>query len=422
MKYLKIQNKGELDIRLVSLMGGTTKANKAHLIGNFGSGLKYTLSYLLRNNLSFKIFIGEHEVGITTKNEVIRDESFDIIYIDGERSSITANMGRDWSAWMIIRELWSNALDEGDAIKEEVTDLSGQAGCTTFFIQVDKEIREVIDNWQHYFIQSIPKIGCNMYKGGQSLCLYKQGVLIHEDTHSRGVFNYEIPEATLNELREFKDSISHAIFSSLANCQDQKVIEYFLQNIKPDHYESTMDYGWSWIHYSKAWEDVLSGVKIIYPEALEKLVSMGKDIDKMSYIVVPEKLFHSLTAQFPSVGAIKVIKNNGEFYEDYNEKTEQKLKESLAILESCDYYLAEGIEFRYGLFENRNVLARIDIKEKIIYVSNSMFQKPLHSVVSMLIEENEHYLTGYEDHTREFQQHFIDLYTRQLLSANEIEI
>ena len=44
MKYLKIQNKGELDIRLISLMGGSTKTGDTTKIGRFGTGLKYTLS------------------------------------------------------------------------------------------------------------------------------------------------------------------------------------------------------------------------------------------------------------------------------------------------------------------------------------------------------------------------------------------
>src|SRR5687767_6513942 len=118
MKYLKIQNNGELDIRLVALMGGTTKANDRYKIGQFGTGLKYTLAFLFRNNLEFKIFCGEQEVSIHTEVEDIRGEKFEIICINGQRTSITTKMGEDWKPWMIIRELWCNALDEGGAEKE----------------------------------------------------------------------------------------------------------------------------------------------------------------------------------------------------------------------------------------------------------------------------------------------------------------
>src|SRR5688572_27627437 len=115
MKYLKIKNNGELDIRLVALMGGTTKSQDNYKIGQFGSGLKYTLAYLFRNNIDFKIFTGEKEIQITIERELISGETFEIICIDGNRTSITTKMGLDWKPWMIIRELYSNALDEGGA-------------------------------------------------------------------------------------------------------------------------------------------------------------------------------------------------------------------------------------------------------------------------------------------------------------------
>lgn len=117
MKYLKITNNGELDIRLVALMGGTTKSKDKFKIGQFGTGLKYTLAFLYRNNLDFKIFVGTDEVKLHTEKEIIRNETFEIICINGQRTSITTKMGEDWLAWMIVRELWCNALDEGGAEK-----------------------------------------------------------------------------------------------------------------------------------------------------------------------------------------------------------------------------------------------------------------------------------------------------------------
>jgi hypothetical protein len=123
MKYLKIQNDGLLDIRLVALMGGTTKSNDKYKIGQFGTGLKYTLAYLFRSNLDFKIFVGTEEIKLHIEKEVIRDEDFEIICINGNRTSITTRMGEDWEAWMIIRELWCNALDEGGPFREVTSEM-----------------------------------------------------------------------------------------------------------------------------------------------------------------------------------------------------------------------------------------------------------------------------------------------------------
>jgi len=51
-----------------------------------------------------------------------------------------------------------------------------------------------------------------------------------------------------------------------------------------------------------------------------------------------------------------------------------------------------------------------------------MLSGSLFDIVTMLIEENEHFNTGFNDHTREFQQHFINLFTKQILERNQIEI
>jgi len=91
-------------------------------------------------------------------------------------------------------------------------------------------------------------------------------------------------------------------------------------------------------------------------------------------------------------------------------------------LEACNYNLHPDLEFLYGYFEDKRVLANVSMKEKVIRVSLAMVQKPLSDIVAMLIEENEHFMTGMDDHTREFQQHFINLYTKQLLANNKIEI
>ena len=62
------------------------------------------------------------------------------------------------------------------------------------------------------------------------------------------------------------------------------------------------------------------------------------------------------------------------------------------------------------------------LDKKEVLISNALIQQPLFTIVAILIEENEHFNTGMSDKTREFQQHFINLYTRQLLAGKEIEI
>lgn len=425
MKYLKITNNGILDIRLVALMGGTTKADDKYKIGQFGTGLKYTLSFLFRNNLDFQIMVGNEKVELHTEKELIRDESFEIICINGQRTSITTRMGEDWQAWMIIREIWCNALDEGGAEKQVVEEIKGDAGKTSFFIQIDKQISDVIKNWNKYFIHDQEPIWSNdtyrLYPAGSHLTLYKQGVLIHESTHHKSVFSYDIANADINELREFKGSIACEIFYSL-RMADEKAITYFIENITDQHYEgSDMDYNW-YTSWGDNWKKVIGTGTLIHQEALTEIIARGNNPEMSSLVVVPKNLYKSLSKQFEGIGALRIASKSGDFFEAYNEEAENKIKQGLAILEHCGYPMHPELSFKYGYFEDKRTQAQVKLDDKIVMISSAIVQQPLFIVIAILIEENEHFNTGMSDKTREFQQHFINLYARQLLKASEVEI
>lgn len=283
MKYLKIQNDGLLDIRLVALMGGTTKSKDKYKIGQFGTGLKYTLAYLFRNNLDFEIFVGTEPIAITTESEIIREEKFDIICINGHRTSITTKMGEDWEAWMIVRELWCNALDESGAIRDVSEDPCGEEGKTTFYIQIDNQLQKVLDNWSKYFIHSQEPIFENqefaLYPAGDHMCIYKNGVLIREIREEKSVFSYDYKSADINELREFRGAVGMVVAWALCGA-DEKAAKYFLENVTEKHYEghSSMDYNW-WRSFNDKWKNVIGSAKLIYPKILEDLKARGNTPD-----------------------------------------------------------------------------------------------------------------------------------------------
>lgn len=425
MKYLKIQNNGELDIRLVALMGGTTKANDQFKIGQWGSGLKYTLAWLLKHNLDFHIFIGEERVNISTETEIIRDEEFEIICINGNRTSITTQMGGDaWEPWMIVRELWCNALDEGGEVREITSNLLGESGTTTFYIQASTELMKVWDNWSNYFIHDQEPMSdtsnYKIYPGGEAIRIYKQGVLIYEDTTNKSLFSYDVRNADINELREFRGTISYEMTKALSKAS-KKVIEYFLENISEAYFEGTMDYGW-YTSFDKTWKEVIGNSKIIHPKAIEQIVSRGLEVDTTSCIVVPEKVYKFLTKEFTGIGALRMADAVNEFFEVHDEELELKVKQGLTVLEACGYYLHPELKFVFGVFGDKRVWAKINTDAKEILISESLKDKSLFDVVSTLIEENEHFNTGFRDHTREFQQHFIDLFTKTLLDKNEVTL
>ena len=424
MKYLKISNKGELDIRLIALMGGTTKAGNEYKIGEFGSGLKYTLAYLFRNNVDFKIFVGENEVNISLENEDINGDIFEIICINGHRTSITTKMGKDWEAWMIIRELWSNALDEGEAVKKSTETIIGLAGYTTFYIQITAEIKAVMMNWTNYFIHDSEPISASethaIYSGGDSLRLYKNGILIHEDKKNIGLFSYDIKSASLNELREFKGSTTFEIIKALSQA-NAKAITFFLENITDANYEGTMDYDW-YVDFAETWRDTIGNAKLIHPEAVAIIKDKDVNIDLSGTITVPMAVYKVLSKKFKGVGSLRTADKVNEFFEIHSEDVINKIKEGLAILEGCDYFIHPELTFIVGVFGSKNVLAQVNTDTKQIYLSERLLDKPLFDICTMLIEENEHFRTGMSDCSRAFQQHFIDLFAKTLFDKNEVKL
>ena len=350
MKYLKIQNDGELDIRLVALMGGTTKANDKFKIGQFGTGLKYTLAYLYRNNLDFKIFVGNEEVNISTEKETIRNEEFEIICINGNRTSITTKMGEDWEAWMIIRELWCNALDEGGAEKEVIETIAGTEGKTSFFIQVDSQIQQVLKDWAKYFIHDQEPIFSQskyrVYPGGNALRFYKNGVLINENDTFPALYSYDILDADINELREYRGVIEAPVVYCLSAMAKENV-RNFLDAIKEDQFEYRMDWNW----YQKmgmGWKEAIGTGKIITTKTLDTLQARGINVDEAGMILVPGPLYKKLCEQFEGIGATSIASGINDFYEDYDQAIENKIKQGLVILESCEYPFHPELEFKYG--------------------------------------------------------------------------
>lgn len=106
------QNPGLIDLRAVQIMGLNAKESK-NPIGQFGTGLKYAIAVLLRSSCTISIWRGENEHKFAVNKSVFRGKEFDIVNMDGTPLGFTLELGKHWEPWMAIRELESNARDEG---------------------------------------------------------------------------------------------------------------------------------------------------------------------------------------------------------------------------------------------------------------------------------------------------------------------
>lgn len=428
MKYLKIQNNGELDIRLVALMGGTTKQNAKFKIGRFGTGLKYTMAYLYRNNIDFKCFSGLNEVKIHTEKELIGEQEFEIICINHNRTSITTQMGQDWTAWMIIRELWCNALDEGGNLKDVVNDdqATGEESKTTFYVQLTPEINEVLNNWGSYFIHDqTPMFENGEYAiydsriGDGTLKLYKQGVLIFQSPE-KALFSYDIKAASINELREFKGVVSLDVLSALSS-PNTDVINHFFANIKEDHYEGGhMDYDW-YSTFGDVWSMAMGEQKIVSYETVRHIEQNGIDPEQIkNAIKLPKKVYSALSKAFEGCRLLRSAQNDKEFYEAKDPRIEEKINEAINYLFQSEYALHPDLKVVYGFFMDKDTKIGLSKRRKELMVSAACLTLTDREIAMQLIEKNEMYATNFGDCTRELQSHFIGLYAKTLLDENKV--
>lgn len=152
MNYLKITNKGLICPEDLMLIGSSTKRGQDK-IGMFGSGWKYALAWLLRNDCAPLIFSGQDEIKIDFTVSMHRASAVNIITVNGRETSLTTEMGCQWSGWMAIREILSNAIDEGEhAITTEwLPKFQGHDDVTTVYLPMNNELSEVMMKFDSYF-------------------------------------------------------------------------------------------------------------------------------------------------------------------------------------------------------------------------------------------------------------------------------
>src|SRR5574343_1021192 len=147
--WLKISNQGLIDPNALILMGASSKRDDVSKIGFFGTGIKYALAVLLRNNIAIKIYNGVKEIEVSTKTVSFRDKEYQQVFIDGRETSITTDIGPDWKIWYAIREIYCNAIDEGgmDILQVSTPMMHLYDDTTTIFLEIPKDIHDILDNW-----------------------------------------------------------------------------------------------------------------------------------------------------------------------------------------------------------------------------------------------------------------------------------
>lgn len=416
--FIKIESKGLIDPRAFTLVGGSTKRDDSSKIGFFGSGLKYSLAFLLRNNIEFKVFADYREILFSKEKENFRDKTFDVIAVNGKVSDLTTEMGMDWEHWFVLREIYCNAIDEG----ESDISIVNENHCvpiedkTVFYILVDDKFKEIINNWGNYFSEKREDI---LYYDldenkifnplNNSLIIYRKGIRCFYSDKQKSVFNYDLSFAKINESRviisEFDTKWNLRIY--LQRIKDKKIIGQLLNTIN-ENWERSFNWEYG-SDYSDTWLEVLNGKSLVPYESAGFWSDIIKESPE-SYLILPSSMCEGLKQKFTNkikiVGDVEGTQTNGEFriIENLTKKQDYLLNESLEFLKNANYEIKNPIKIVE--FVTIKTLGRA--KDGNILLSVKLFDLGKKEIVATIIEEQEHIITGYPDETREFQNHLFN--------------
>jgi hypothetical protein len=277
-KYLAISNKGEIETEALYLLGITDKRdvkgkNVKNKIGYFGTGIKYALAYLLRNDFNINIYSGLKNIHTSTIDKSFRNIDYKLILIDDIETSITTLMGADWSLWQAIREIYCNAIDEGDSTcyvcdnKEDVLPI--RKGYTTFLIELNDELNEICSNWDKYFSVNTHAKYRNEYGAILSssregnVRIYRHGILCYNNESLSSLYDYEFDLLKIGEdrLADYFDILS-ILSLFYEKCNDVNIIKNFIEaSTNSKFIESKVNM--SGLNLLSEWKEALIGKTIV---------------------------------------------------------------------------------------------------------------------------------------------------------------
>ena len=418
MKYLKISNDVEVEPNAFKLLGACTKRGDNTKIGYFGSGLKYAMATFIREGINLRIFAGEKEVVLGTVKEQFRGESFDIITVDGEKTSLTTSMGVDWKPWQAVREVYCNALDEENhEIKIGACEPIGEVEKTIFFIQINEELEIICTEWDKYFAINREHIaiceeGKILQTLGSKLNLYRKGIRCY-DAKQPSLYDYDFKKIAINESRIVNSwwDVHRHIAIIWSKCATIKMIDELVnlykdpvvakKHVEFDAYWETMG-----ITFNNTWLEYFKDKLLIPFETAGMFDTFDKDPRS---VVVKSTLISALEKAFP--GEISCCLTRLKSFFDYipmnpTPKISFLLKECLQFL--ADVGLPNPYPIIIGKFTNDLILGSIDETTKEIILDTRLFDKGKKEIVCTILEERAHIESRYGDQTRGFQDYLIE--------------
>lgn len=382
------QNRGLIDMRAVTTMGVSVKSESA--IGYFGTGLKYALAVLLRENQEIVIYRGEEKYEFTSSKESIRGKEFELVLMNGQEMGFTTELGKNWVLWQAFRELYSNCKDEGGvAFREDEPEL--KEGFTTICVS-GRKFEQVYDDKALYFVEGKPDIEtpyCDIYLKPANGVFYK-GVNVLPGASYAYTYNLKRNiDLSEDRLAQYDFQIKDGISRAVASCNDRGFIE-----------------------------TILTAPQLSFEGNLN--FDIGGHTPSEEFIDVCRDMSQTFR-RGANQRAISFAKKHGAFEEPLKEMTlnavqESMLERALAQLEKADF----GVE-EYPIIcvETLGTMIHGQAKEGKILIAAEAFNQGTKELAITLLEEYWHLKYGFRDCDRAFQNHLFSQIGTLIERVNE---
>jgi hypothetical protein len=409
--FIEVTNPGEIETLSMLLIGASTKRDDHSKIGFFGSGLKYAIAVLMREQIPFRIFSGAKEIKVKAKTVEFRGKQFGQISIDGKATSLTTEMGIDWEPWFALREILCNAIDEGDHTIDVVDAASPEEGKTKFYIEMTSKMSAVFASWDKFFSEKRADaqltVGkCKAFYGGDDLIAYRKGIRCHFEQR-KCLYNYDMDWATINESRVLASEwdFRYNLVQWIARNADDAMVRNIFDNYR-DTFEEQLDWGYC-VQFSDAWLSIIGTRPLVARDVAGYFTE-----DIQSCIVLPATLVRALKDTFKEKIHVKGMSDDygSRIILDKTARQSQIIDEVLAFLRKV------GVEIVYPIdvchFQSNITLGQA--ANDIIYLSPNVFDMGKRQVCMTLVEEYSHLKSQSPDKSRSFQDFLISQFVASL--------
>lgn len=449
MNYIRISNEaGDINRLFLEKLGLSTKRNDENTIGQFGSGSKFAPIAALRNGWQW-INVGTdndgpYQMEYVSKNEnginsiyykyTVNDE---VIY---KPSSFTLEAGvLSWDhTFQIFREAFSNALDEFIANNvaysvDFVDNIEWEPNTFSVYITADPELVDIVNNFDKWFdINRNPLITTNsgiVYTPiSDEINIYHKGVYVYGDlVNSYGgdiapFYDYRLNNVQLNEERRLRDTyfasnqivnIWTEIFTgSIEDHRNVEFCENIIRNVNSERWEFThiSSYSFNYVTLMPdsplylAWANIHGENSVMLTPQEERFITTIETVYGRNGVIVENALLYPLLKE-AGISTLQDVAGDDldfDFVEFSSGNKKEMLDTAMRIVQKYDSDLDKVSQIRVFLpNSNQDYLLGV-AKDSSIYLSTQAFVN-METLISTLIHELDHIVTGLNDEDREFR-------------------